>query len=74
VLQPYLRSSHEIESYELVLGLATGIQIPHDDVKHLSRDPGVALGHGHVGPELAFGIGEIAIRPRHRRQARSRRE
>jgi len=26
VLQPYLRSSHEIESYELVLGLATGIQ------------------------------------------------
>ena len=32
----------------VVLGLATGIQIPHDDTKNLSRDSRVALGHGHV--------------------------
>src|SRR5438552_3896248 len=40
-------------------------------MKNLSRDSRVAIGHGYVRPQLAIGVSEVAICPRHRRQTRA---
>ena len=48
---------------------AAGIQIAHDDVEHLTRQPGFALGHRRVHPQFPTAIGQIAVAPRNGRQA-----
>jgi hypothetical protein len=53
----------------MMSSLSAGIEISHDDMEHLTGESGLALGHWCVRPQLAIGIGQISVPPRHGRQA-----
>lgn len=49
--------------------LSAGIEISHDDAEHLTGEPRLALGNRRVHAQLAIGIGQIPVPPRHGRKA-----
>jgi hypothetical protein len=51
--------------------LSTGIQISHNDVKHLPCLPRIAFRNGRLRSVLSVNIGVISIRPRDGRQPRA---